>query len=64
MYIDHSAIKYLVEKKDTKPRLIPWVLLFQEFGFEIHDKKATENLAANLLSQLESQKKQGEIITY
>ena len=26
---DHAAIKYLMEKKDAKPRLIRWVLLLQ-----------------------------------
>ena len=29
MFIDHSAIKYLMTKKDAKPRLIHWVLLLQ-----------------------------------
>ena len=27
IFTDHSAIKYLVAKKDAKPRLIRWVLL-------------------------------------
>ena len=27
VYTDHSAIKYLIAKKDAKPRLIYWVLL-------------------------------------
>ena len=27
VWIDHLAIKYLVEKKDAKPRLIRWMLL-------------------------------------
>ena len=26
-FTDHSAIKYLMSKKDAKPRLIRWVLL-------------------------------------
>ena len=26
---DHAAIKYLMEKKGAKPRLIRWVLLLQ-----------------------------------
>ena len=29
VYTDHSTIKYLMEKKDAKPRLIRWVLLLQ-----------------------------------
>ena len=31
VHTDHSAIKYLMTKKDEKPRLIRWVLLLQEF---------------------------------
>ena len=31
IHADHAAIKYLMEKKDAKPRLIKWVLLLQEF---------------------------------
>ena len=27
VHTDHAAIKYLMEKKDAKPRLIRWVLL-------------------------------------
>ena len=40
VHTDHSAIKYLITKKDAKPRLIRWVLLLQEFDVEIKEKKA------------------------
>ncbi|CAM8981073.1 unnamed protein product [Rhodiola kirilowii] len=42
VYTDHAAIKYLMAKKDAKPRLIRWVLLLQEFNIEIRDKKGVE----------------------
>jgi hypothetical protein len=29
VYTDHVAIKYLLAKKDAKPRLIRWILLLQ-----------------------------------
>ncbi|GJT63861.1 reverse transcriptase domain-containing protein [Tanacetum coccineum] len=54
VYKDHSALKYLFNKHDAKPRLIRWVLLLQEFTIEIRDKKGAENLAADHLSRLEN----------
>src|SRR3954469_13529453 len=36
IHTDHDAIKYLMEKKDAKPRLIRWVVL-QEFDLQIVD---------------------------
>nr|GEU75955.1 reverse transcriptase domain-containing protein [Tanacetum cinerariifolium] len=54
VYTDHSALKYLLNKQDTKPRLLRWVLLLQEFDITILDKKGSENLAADHLSRLEN----------
>ncbi|GJU72186.1 reverse transcriptase domain-containing protein [Tanacetum coccineum] len=54
VYTDHSALKYLFAKKDSKARLLRWVLLLQEFDFKVIDKKGAENLAADHLSRLEN----------
>ncbi|GJT40682.1 reverse transcriptase domain-containing protein [Tanacetum coccineum] len=54
VYTDHSALKYLMNKQDAKPRLLRWVLLLQEFDITILDKKGSENLAVDHLSRLEN----------
>ncbi|KAI3448686.1 hypothetical protein Pfo_005351 [Paulownia fortunei] len=52
VFSDHAALKYLLSKKDAKPRLIRWILLLQEFNVTIRDKKGVENVVADHLSRL------------
>ncbi|CAN6695308.1 unnamed protein product [Malus baccata var. baccata] len=52
VFINHAALKYLLTKKEAKPRLIRWMLLLQKFDIEIRDKKRCENVVADNLSRM------------
>ncbi|XP_019087584.1 PREDICTED: uncharacterized protein LOC109127402 [Camelina sativa] len=52
VYTDHAALRHIYSKKDTKPRLLRWILLLQEFDMEIVDKKGIENGVADHLSRM------------
>ena len=53
VYTDHAALKYLLKKADSKPRLIRWMLWLQEFDLEIRDRSGVQNLVADHLIRIE-----------
>jgi hypothetical protein len=53
VYTDLAALKYILMKKDVKPRLVRWILLLQEFDMKIRDKKGVENSVDDHLSRLQ-----------
>ncbi|CAA7035420.1 unnamed protein product [Microthlaspi erraticum] len=52
VHTDHAALRHIFAKKDTKPRLLRWILLLQEFDIEVVDKKGVENGVADHLSRM------------
>ena len=54
MFTDHSALKYLVNKPVLGGRICRWLILFQEYDFEIIVKPGRLNLGPDQLSRLES----------
>jgi hypothetical protein len=53
MFTDHSTLKYLVNKPVLGGRICRWILLFQEYDFEIIVKPGRMNKGPNHLSRLE-----------
>ncbi|CAA7051806.1 unnamed protein product [Microthlaspi erraticum] len=52
VHSDHAALRYLLSKKDAKPRLLRWILLLQEFDLEIKDRRGADNGVADHLSRM------------
>jgi hypothetical protein len=53
MFIDHSTLKYLVNKSVLGGIICRWLLLFQEYDFEIVVKPGRMNKGPDHLSMLE-----------
>ena len=52
VFTDHATLKHLIKKSDSKPQLIWWTFLLQEFDLEIKDKAGLVNVVTNHLSRL------------
>lgn len=54
MYIDHSSLIYLVNKLVLGDKICRWLLLFQEYDFEVILKPAALNVGPDHLSWIET----------
>ena len=51
-FVDHMAIKYVVNKPELNGRLARWVLLLKEFDYTVQYKPGRMHLQADHLSRL------------
>ena len=51
-FVDHMAIKYLVNKPELSGRLARWILLLEEFDYTVEYKPGRMHLQAHHLSRL------------
>jgi len=54
MHTDHSALKYLVNNPVLGGRICRWILLFQEYDFEVVVKPRRLNTGPDHLSCIET----------
>ena len=54
MFTDHSVLKYLVNNPVLGAKICRWLLLFQEFDFEVIVKLGRLNVGPDHLSRIES----------
>ena len=54
MFTDHSTLRHLVNKPVLGGKICRWLLLFQEYDFEIIVKPGRLNVGPDHLSRLES----------
>ena len=60
-FTDHSALKYLVNKPVLEGRICRWLLLFQEFTFEVIFEPDRLNVGPDHLSRLETGENEGSL---
>ena len=53
VHIDHSAIRFLMNKPITNGRVTLWLLLLEEFNITVIDRPGKENLVAYFLSHIQ-----------
>ena len=60
-HTDHDSLKYLVNKLDLSGRIARWILLLQEFNYEIVVKSGKSNLNVDFLSRQRGEEAVGDI---
>ena len=53
-HVDHAALLYLISKQALIGKLARWMLLLQEFDFNIQHRPGTQHAVADYLSRIEN----------
>eukprot|EP00253_Pinus_taeda_P019757 PITA_19757 len=61
VHIDHSAIRYLMNKPVTNGRVTIWLLLLQEFNITVLDRPGKQNIVADFFSRIQNTKEDSPI---
>ena len=60
-HTDHDSLKYLVNKPDLSGRIARWILLLQEYNYEVVVKSGKSNSNADYLSRQRGEEAVGDI---
>ena len=60
-HTDHDSLKYLLNKPDLSGRIARWILLLQEFNYEVMVKSGKSNSNADYLSRQRGEEAVGDI---
>ena len=53
-HVDHATVLYLVSKQALTGKLARWMLLLQEFDFDIQHRLGTQHAVVDYLSRIEN----------
>ena len=60
-HTNHDSLKYLIKKPDLSGRIARWILLLQEFYYEVRVKSGKANVNMDYLSRLRGRKSIADI---
>jgi hypothetical protein len=60
-HTDHDALKHLVNKPDLSGRIARWIILLQEFNYEVRVKAGKANSNADYFSRMRGEPAEGDV---
>jgi hypothetical protein len=60
-HTDHDALKHLVNKLDLSGRIARWIILLQEFNYEVQVKPGKSNSNADYFSRMQGERADADV---